>query len=83
MIYSFLCFRKQQVVVDGVKSDLAPVSLGVPQGTVLGPLLFLLYINYISADTESEIRLVATDCICYREVKEKEGTVKFQNDSTD
>ena len=68
------------MVVTGVKSDRATVVSGVPQGTVLGPLLFSLYINDISADIESEIRLFADDCVCYREIKEIEDTVKLQKD---
>ena len=53
---------------------------GVPQGTVLGLLLFSLYINDISADIESEIRLFADDCVCYREIKNEEDTLKLQRD---
>ena len=53
---------------------------GVPHGTVLGPLLFSLYINDISADIESEIRLFADDCVCYREIKNEEDTLKLQRD---
>ena len=77
-IYAFLCFRQQRVVVNGVKSDWAPVVSGVPQVIVLGPLLFSLYINDISADIESEIRLFADDCVCCREIKDIEDTVKLQ-----
>ena len=79
-IGSFLCFRQQRVVVNGVKSDWAPVLSGVPQGTVLGPLLFSLYINDISSDIESEIRLIADDCVCYREIKDEKDTMKLQRD---
>ena len=79
-IDSFLCFRQQRVVINGVKSDWAPVLSGVPQGTVLGPLLFSLYINDISSDIESEIRLFADDCVCYREIKDEKDTMKLQRD---
>ena len=67
-------------MANGIKSDWAPVVSGVPQGTVLGPLLFSLYINDISADIESEIRLFADDCVCYREIKNEEDTLKLQRD---
>ena len=79
-INSFLYFRQQRVVVNGVKSDWAPVLSVVPQGTVLAPLLFSLYLNDISLDIESEIRLFADGCVCYREIKNEEDTIKLQRD---
>ena len=79
-INAFLCHRQQRVVVNGVKSDWAPVVSGVPQGTVLGPLLFSFHINDITADIESEISLFADDCVYYREIKDKEDTLKLQRD---
>ena len=63
-------------MVNGVKSDWASVVSGVPQGTVLGPLLFYLHINDITADIESEIRLFADDCVCYCEIKDKKGYIE-------
>ena len=52
----------------------------MPQGTVLGPFLLSLYVNDITADIESEIRLFADDCVCYCEIKDKEDTLKLQRD---
>ena len=49
---------------------------GVPQGTVLGPLWFSLHINDIMSDIESEIRLFADDCVCYRKIKDMEDMLK-------
>ena len=62
------------------KIGLSLVLPGVPQGTVLGLLLFSLYINDISTDIDSEIRLFVDDCVCYREIKDTEDTLKLQKD---
>ena len=62
-ISNCLTGRKQKVVVDGELSEEVIVESGVPQGTVLGPLLFLLYVNDIGKDITSNIRLFADDCI--------------------
>ena len=79
-IDSFFGFRQQRVVVNGVKFDWAPVLSGVPQGTVLGPSLFSLYINDISSDIESKIIFFADDCVCCHEIKDEEDTMKLQRD---
>ena len=62
-IDSYLCNRQQRVVVNRAKSQWAPDLSGVLQGTVLGPLLFSLYINDIMVGIESEICLFADDCL--------------------
>ena len=67
-INNFLCQRHQQVAVSGSKSDWTPVVSGIPQGTVLGPVLFNIFINDIVDEAELEIRLFADDCVCYRPI---------------
>ena len=62
-IQSFLKGRSQSVVVEGDRSSAAPVTSGVPQGTVLGPLLFLLHINDLPGNVQSQVRLFADDCL--------------------
>ena len=65
-INSFLSNRTQTVSVNGYHSSPANVISGVPQGSVLGPVLFLLYINDITDSINSNIRLFADDSILYR-----------------
>ena len=61
LFVSYLSNRKQIVVLDGCKSTVRDVSAGVPQGSRLGPLLFIIYINDIVKDIESEILIFADD----------------------
>ena len=68
------------MLVNGVKSSPPPVLSGIPQGTVLGPLLFSLCINNITTGIDSELRLFVDDCVCYRRNKNSEDTVKLQED---
>ena len=80
-ISSFLSNRTQEVVVDGISSQKSNVTSGVPQGSVLGPLLFLLYINDLPAYTKhSTIRLFADDCMLYRNIDSDEDRLKLQED---
>ena len=77
-IDAFLCYRQQRVVVYGVKSDWTPVVSGVPRSWPL--VVLFAYINDITSDIESEIRLFADDFVCYREIKNVDDTVKLQKD---
>ncbi|KAK3086450.1 hypothetical protein FSP39_018586 [Pinctada imbricata] len=64
-IRAFLSNRSQQVVVDGIKSYSIPVTSRVPQGSVLGPILFLAYINDLPENVTSQVRLFADDTVVY------------------
>ena len=68
------------VVVDGESSESAPVSSGVPQGSVRGPILFLVYINDMPECVGAQTRLFADDSIIYRSVKTEEDCQKLQQD---
>ena len=79
-IAKWLTSRKQCVLLDGESSDYVPVTSGVPQGTVLGPLLFLIYINDIIENITSKLRLFADDCLLYRVITSEQDTVALQKD---
>ena len=79
-IQDFLDGREQCVAVNGTHSKWSPVTSGVPQGSVLGPTLFLVYINDIVSDIDSTLRLFADDSILYREVTCPEDQAILQKD---
>ena len=79
-IEAFLRNRTQSVSIYGTKSDPVEVTSGVPQGSVLGPMLFLLYINDISSNITSQMRLFADDSILYREINSPDDHRILQED---
>ncbi len=72
---TYLAQRTQRVVVDGAMSQETRVLSGVPQGTVLGPLLFLTYINDITNDIKGQIRLFTDDALLYTTLSRLKLTV--------
>ena len=79
-IKSFLANRTQQVLVEGHTSSPAPVTSGVPQGTVLRPMFFLIYINGLSLKVSSTTRLFADDSLLYQRIKSREDAQILQED---
>ena len=79
-IQAFLGNRSQRVVVEGEESDSIPVNSGVPQGSVLGPILFLAYINNLPEDICSQARLFADDTALYLTIKGEEDSSALQKD---
>ena len=76
----FLTDRRQRVVINGISSRWSPVKSGVPQGTVLGPTLFLLFINDMPDTISSNIKLFADDCVIYRTISSVSDHLEMQRD---
>lgn len=77
-IEEWLNQREQQVVLNGSESDWTKVLSGVPQGSVLGPILFLIYINDIAENVPGLLSLFADDTKCFAEVKKEDLTHTIQ-----
>ena len=76
---SFLTKRLQQVTLYGIVSDWIELKQGVPQGTVLGPLLFNLYVNELSKQISEKVHIVqyAHDCLLYCSDSKSEITPNY------
>ena len=76
----FLSNRVHAVSFNGLYSTWDNVTSGVPQGSVIGPALFLIYINDIKEKIQSNMRLYADDAIVYRDINSVNGHSIFQDD---
>ena len=79
-IREFLLGRMQTVRVGGQLSEEVRVTSSVPQGSVVGPLLCIAFINDIWRNTESTVRLFADECVIYRKIINNEDMEKSQKD---
>ena len=79
-IKSFLQNRTQSVKVNGIFSNVASVKSGVPQGSVLGPILFILYINDLPDVIQSDVLLFADDTKIFRSIRSAKDAKLLQSD---
>ena len=79
LLSSFLHDRFQRVVLNGQSSNWVKITAGVPQGSILGPLLFLIYINDISNNLESDVKLFADDTSLFSPVFDANLTADILN----
>jgi hypothetical protein len=77
-INNFLSGRKQRVVIDGHESNWLEVTSGVPQGSILRPLMFLVYINDLPSSVTSNVDLFADDSVIHHQISTSNDCVLFQ-----
>ena len=80
LIESYMSNRKQRVVLNGHCSEYYPIESGVPQGSVLGPLLFLVYINDLETNIKSKIKFFADDTMLFSIVNNPQNSANDLND---
>ncbi len=76
---SYLTGRKMRVIIDGESSEWKDIEAGVPQGSILGPLLFLIYINDIGEDLEGNIHLYADDSNLLQPINDLDTSIATVN----
>ena len=81
-IRAFLSDRTQQVIVNGEASQCKDVTSGIPQGSILGPLLFVIFINDLPSQVKSDIFLFADDTKIFRTINSIGDKDTLQNDIT-
>ena len=79
-IEKWLIDRRQRVVVDGEVSNWKSVLIGVPQGSLLGPILFVIYINDLVDDITSKVLKFAGDTKVFRKIKSDADRQHLQDD---
>ena len=79
-VRAFLGSRSQRVVIDAEESESIPVTSGVPQGSVLGPILFLIYINDLPDEVCSQVRIFADDTALYLTMESEDNGSALQSD---
>jgi hypothetical protein len=79
-IRDFLSGRKQSVCVNGVTSSEADVCSGIPQGSVLGPILFVMFINDLPQQVQTNVRMFADDTKLFARTDTEEGINNLQED---
>ena len=80
ILIGFLSNRKQRVVLNGEVSAWASVNAGVPQGSILGPLLFLTYIDDVSNNLSSNFKLFADDTFLFSVANDVNVSARELND---
>ena len=81
-IKDYLTNRRHRTLIEGIASDWKPVTSGVPQGSIIGPILFLVYVNDIAENlsTGTSLPLYADDAKCARVINDLNDCYTLQND---